>query len=72
MARNTKTTAVKTPHNVIQFRAPLMYVEAFRAAAAKRGLTLAQAGADAMRCWLDKERAPIQPLPPPQGGPSTK
>lgn len=70
MARTSKTTEPKTPANVIQFRAPLSYVIAFRAAAAKRGITIAQAGSEALRYWLDREKAPISPIPP--GGSSTK
>jgi hypothetical protein len=64
MAQKSQTTETKTPANVIQFRAPLSYVIAFRAAAAKRGITIAQAGSEALRYWLDREKAPILPIHP--------
>lgn len=70
MAQKSRNTEAKTPANVIQLRAPLAYVIAFRAAAAKRGITPAQAGIEAIKCWLDREKAPILPIHP--GGISTK
>lgn len=63
MAQKAKTPT-GVPANMIQLRAPLMYVLAFRAAAAKRGITLAQAGVEAVRMWLDAQAAPIVPIHP--------
>lgn len=67
MAPKAKIPSKGTPHNLIQMRAPLSYVQAFRAAAAKRGITVAEAGKEAIRLWLDHERAPIPPIHPTGG-----
>lgn len=59
-----KPTPKGVPSNVIQFRSDLSRVLAFKAAAQKRGITLAQAGKEAIQLFLDKERQPIVPIHP--------
>lgn len=70
MPNKPKTTG-GTPANIVQMRAPLAYVLAFRAAAQKRGMTPAQAGMEALKDWLNKVKAPIPPIHP-GGSPSDK
>ncbi len=52
------------PSNVVQFRSDLSRVVAFKAAAAKMGLTTAEAGKQALALWLDKHAVKIVPIHP--------
>lgn len=70
MAKKTKQP-VGTPANVVQFRSDLARVIAFRQAAARMGLTTAEAGKAALQLWLDRHAVPIVPIHP-GGSPSDK